>query len=54
MENLVAVPGESQLRLIESSNFDMDYGMLNMHTDVNASDCPQGCLDTIKRVCTES
>ena len=33
---------------------DMDSGIFNMHTDVNACDCMWGCIDTIKRVCTES
>ena len=36
------------------SNSDMDYGMFNVHTNVNACDCTRGCTDTRKRVCTES
>ena len=32
----------------------MDYGMFNVHTNVNACDCTRGCTDTRKRVCTES
>ena len=35
-------------------NSDMDYRIFNMHTDVNACDCTWGCMDTRKRVCTES
>ena len=26
----------------------MDYGIFNVHTDVNACDCTQGCTDTIR------
>ena len=25
----------------------MDYGIVNMHTDVNARDCTRGCTDTV-------
>ena len=27
-------------------NFDMDYGIFNVHTHVNACDCTRGCTDT--------
>ena len=26
----------------------MDYGIFNVHTDVNACDCTQGCTDTVR------
>ena len=29
-------------------NSDMDYGIFNMHTDVNACDCTRGCTDTLR------
>ena len=32
----------------------MDYGILNVRTDVNACDCTQACTDKRERVCTES
>ena len=35
-------------------NFDMDYRLFHVRTDVNACDCTRGCTDTRKRVCTES
>ena len=35
-------------------NSDMNYGIFNVCTDVNACDCTRGCTDTRKRVCTES
>ena len=28
-------------------NSDMDYGIFNAHTDVNACDCTRGCADTV-------
>ena len=63
----VALPGESQLRRSRATqptvhagcfhnppNSDIDYGIFNVRTDVNARDCTRGCTDTRKRVCTES
>ena len=35
-------------------NSDMDYRIFNVRTDVNTCDCAGGCMDTRKRVCTES
>ena len=35
-------------------NSDMDYRIFNVRTDVNACDCTWGCIDTKRRVCTES
>ena len=32
----------------------MDYRIFNVRTYVNARDCTRGCVDTRKRVCTES
>ena len=29
-------------------NSDMDYGIFNVHTDVNACDCTWGCTDTVR------
>ena len=29
-------------------NSDMDYGIFNVHTDVNACDCTRGCTDTVR------
>ena len=26
----------------------MDYGIFNVHTDVNACDCTRGCMDTVR------
>ena len=28
--------------------FDMDYGIFNVRTDINACDCTRGCSDTVK------
>ena len=66
----VAFPGESRLGqsratqptvhagcfiiLHNPSDSDMDYGIFNVHTDVNACDCTWDCTDTHKRVCSES
>ena len=67
----VAFPGESRLGqsratqptvhagcfiiLHNPSDSDMDYGIFNVHTDVNACFCTRGCTDTVReRVCTES
>ena len=33
-------------------NFDMDYRIFNVRTDVNACDCTRECTYTRKRVCT--
>ena len=30
------------------SNSDMDYRILNVHTDVNACDCTLGCTDHVR------
>ena len=70
MGNSVAFPGESQLRQSRATqpgvhagcfsvsmihaNSDMDYGIFNVRTDVNARDGTLGCTDTRKRVYTES
>ena len=27
----------------------MDYGIFNVHTDVNAYDCTRGCADTVEK-----
>ena len=35
-------------------NFDMDYRLFIVRTDVNVCDCTRGCTDTRKRVCAES
>ena len=32
----------------------MDYGVFNVRIDVNACECAQGCMHTVKRVCTEN
>ena len=29
-------------------NSNMDYGIFNMHTDVNACDCTWGCMDPVR------
>ena len=29
-------------------NSDMDYGIFNVRTDVNACDCTRGCRDTVR------
>ena len=29
-------------------NSDMDYGILNVRTDVNVYDCTRGCTDTVR------
>ena len=29
-------------------NFDMDYRIFNVHTDVNARNCTRGCTDTVR------
>ena len=29
-------------------NSDMDYGIFNVHTDINACDCTRGCTDTVR------
>ena len=58
----VAFPGESQLRqsratqltvscwvfwcLRNPPNSDINYGIFNVRTDVNACDCTRGCTDT--------
>ena len=59
----VAFLGESQLRQSRATqppvhadclcfhnppNSDMDYGIFNVRTDVNACDCTQGCTDTVR------
>ena len=63
----VALPGESQLRQSSATQptvhagkcfhnppkSDMDYGIFNVRTDVNACGCTQGCTGTRKRVSTE-
>ena len=56
-------PGESQLRQSRATqptvhtgcliihnplNSDMDYGIFNVRTDVNACDCARGCTDTVR------
>ena len=61
-ESWVAFPGESQLRrshyptygvcwvfwcFYNPPNSDMDYGIFNVRTDINASDCTRGCADTV-------
>ena len=35
------------------SNSDMDYGIFNVRTDVNAYDCARGCLDTVRESALE-
>ena len=57
------LPGESQLRQSRATqptvhtgcliihnplNSDMDYGIFNVRTDVNACDCTLGCTDTLR------
>ena len=32
----------------DPSNSDMDYGIFNVHTDVNARDCARGCMSTVR------
>ena len=56
----VAFPGESQLQQSRATqprvfqyfhnppNSDMDYGIFNVRTDVNACDCIRGCTDTVR------
>ena len=35
-------------RATNPPNSDMDYGIFNVHTDVNACDCTWGCADTAR------
>ena len=60
----VAFPGESQPQQIHTTQcmvyagclsvsiihqtLDMDYSIFNMRTDVNACDCMQGCMGTVR------
>ena len=41
----VALPN---LRCMQGPNTDMDYGILNERTNVNASDCTWGCTGTLR------